>query len=631
MSSGFKKAPLRDVDLGPLAIEAEHRSDGTILARSPFPLRAYAESVTARLDQWAEVAPQRSFLAERDETGGWRHLSYAEARACARAIGKALLARGLNAERPLVILSGNSIAHAQLALAALYVGIPYAPVSPAYSLATQDFSRLNRLIALLTPGLVFAEGGDAFAPAIRACGAEATEVVSDLSSLSTTTPGPCIDAAHAKITGDTIAKILFTSGSTSAPKAVVTTHRMLSSNQAMIAAVLRFLRDEPPIMVDWLPWHHSFGGNHNFGIALQHGGTFYIDKGRPTDEGMARTIETLREISPTIFFNVPQAYERLIPYLAQERALAENFFRSLKLAFFAGAILDERTRTAFDDIAVAICGRRIRVISGFGATETAPSVLFRTGDAPDDPTLPNVGLPLPGQELKLAPLGDRFEARVKGPNVMRAYWRNEELSRASFDDEGFYRLGDALRFADVRKPHMGFLFDGRLDEDFKLASGATVHAEMLRARALAQAAPFMREIVVAGENRQTLVALIFPDFCACRTLIGEGGTASNPQAILAHPAVLRKFRDMLAQLSAAAAGASERITRAALLAEPPSAEAGEITDKGTLNRRALLTNRAAVVEALHAGVNAPFFIDAQPQSTCSPWAGKAVAGSAAAC
>ena len=625
-------APLRDVDLGPLSIEVEHRADGTIRARSPFALAAFAASVTARLDHWADVAPHRSFLAEPDEISGWRHLSYAEARASARALGEALLARGLNTERPLVILSGNSIAHARLALAALYVGIPYAPISPAASLAPGDFSRLKRIVDLLTPGLIFAEDGEAFGLAIKTCVPEATEVATDLSLLSATTPGPSVDSAHAKITGDTIAKILFTSGSTTTPKAVVTTHRMLSSNQAMIAEVLRFLGDEPPIMLDWLPWHHSFGGNHNFGIALHHGGTLFIDKGRPTEEGISATVEALREISPTIFFNVPQGYERLVPCLARDLALAKNFFRSLKLAFFAGAILNELTRAAFDDIAIAACGARIRMISGFGATETAPSVLFRTEDAPLDPALANVGLPLPGVELKLAPIGEKLEARVKGPNVTPGYWRNDELSRESFDEEGFYRLGDALRFADARKPQAGFLFDGRLDEDFKLAGGATVHSEALRARALAEGAPFMRDIVVAGENRQALVALVFPDLSACRNLVGESRDASeSPEGILAHPAVRSKFRYILARLSAAAAGASERIVRAAILAEPLSAEAGEITDKGNLNRCAVLANRAALIEALYAGTRAPLFIDAEPQSSHSPWASKGVAGSAAAC
>ncbi len=636
MVQGPTKSPLRDVDLGPLTVEIERRADGTLLARSPFALPAFAESVTARLDHWAEVAPQRSFLAERDGHGGWRHLTYGEARDGARALGQALLTRGISAERPLVILSGNSIAHALIALASLYVGIPYASISPAYSLATKDFARLKRIIDLLTPGLVFAEDEERFCDAITACVPEDTEViVGDLADLLATIPGNAVDTAHEKISSNTIAKILFTSGSTTAPKAVITTHRMLSSNQTMIGEVLRFLRDEPPVLVDWLPWHHSFGGNHNFGIALHHGGTLYIDKGRPTDEGIAETVRVLGEIAPTVFLNVPQGYDRLLPFLARDYALARNFFSVLKLAFFAGATLSETTRAAFDELAIRTCGARITMMSGFGATETAPSVLFRMEDEALDPAWPNVGLPLPGLTLKLAPLGGRYEARVKGPNVTPGYWRDDALTRSAFDDEGFYRLGDALRLADEGRPQSGFVFTGRLDEDFKLASGTTVHGSVLRARILAEGRPFIRDLVLAGDNRQSVAALIFPDLEACRALIIDaGGMPSASEAaekILSDPAVRQKFSELLAGLSVEAKGTSERIAVAALLAQPPSPEAGEITDKGTLNRRAVLDRRAAVVEALYAGAASPFLIESAPQSSYSPWAAKDIAGSAAAC
>jgi feruloyl-CoA synthase len=626
---------MRNVDLGPLAVEIQRHADGTIYARSPFALPAFADSVTARLDHWAKAAPERSFLAERDGREGWSHLTYAEARAGARALGQALLTRGISAERPLVILSGNSIGHARLALASLYVGIPYAPISPAYSLATKDFTRLKQILDLLTPGLVFAEDGERFGDAIAACLPEETEVVTDLSLFLATTPGPSVDTAHEKISGDTIAKILFTSGSTTAPKAVITTHRMLCANQMMIGEVLRFLQDEPPVMVDWLPWHHSFGGNHNFGIALHHGGTLYIDKGRPTDEGIAETVQTLREIAPTVFFNVPQGYDRLLPFLARDRALAQKFFSALKLAFFAGAALSERTRAAFDDIAIRTCGARIQMMSGFGATETAPSVLFRKDDAPLDSASPNVGLSLPGLTLKLAPLGGTYEARVKGPNVTPGYWRDDALTRSAFDDEGFYRLGDALRLADERRPQSGFIFAGRLDEDFKLASGTTVHGSPLRARILAEGGPYIRDLVLAGDNRESIAALIFPDLETCRALIQDAGDLSRAsdeaEAILVHPAVRQKFSQILTRLAAEAKGTSERIAVAALLAEPPSPEAGEITDKGTLNRRAVLDRRAAIVEALYAGSAPPFFIESAPQSSYSPWAAKDIAGSTAAC
>ena len=620
MRSRPKTAPLRRIDLGPLAMEIEHRPDGTIRARTPFPLSAYETSVTARLDHWAGAAPQRIFLAERDRKGGWRRLTFAQAHAGARALGQALLDRGLTAQNPLVILSGNSIAHALLALAALYVGVPYAPISPAYALVSQDFLKLKRIIALLTPGLVFAEDGQRFGPAIAAAVPEDVELLvsnsppdkrkaSDFSGLLATEPKPALDAAHAKVGADTIAKLLFTSGSMAAPKAVITTHRMLCANQLMIAHVLSFLRVEPPVLVDWLPWHHSFGGNHNFGMALHHGGTLHIDQGRPTQTGIAETVRALREISPTIFFNVPKGFEMLLPHLANDRALAQNFFRSLKLNFFAGASLSDRTIAALDEIAERACGERIAMISGFGATETAPSVLFRTDISPTDPSHPHIGLPLPGNELKLAPTANKYETRVKGPNVTPGYWRDEELTRQAFDEEGFYRLGDALRLADEDRPQQGFVFEGRIGEDFKLSTGTSVSVGPLRARMLAAGMPYIRDVVMAGENHDAIAALIFPDLDACRSLTRDLAATAEPKEILTHPAVREKFRGILTGLAAGAGGASERIVRAALLAEPAAIDAGEITDKGSLNQRAVLERRADVVAALYGGEELPLIVD----------------------
>lgn len=619
MASHLTAAPMRPVDLGPLGISVTHNGDGVIRAASPFALAPYDESVTARLDHWAKIAPDRPFLGESDGRGGWRHLSFAEAHASARALGEALLRYGLNAERPLVILSGNSIAHAQLALAALYVGVPYAPISPAYALTGGDFSRLKRILALLTPGLVFADNGESFGASIDGAVPPSTEIVTEtpvkgrkthaFADLLETAPTPQVDAAHAAIRGDTIAKILFTSGSLAAPKAVVTTHRMLCANQAMLAHVLRFLEGEPPVFVDWLPWHHSFGGNHNFGMALQHGGTLYIDKGRPTEALIGETIAALRDISPTVFFNVPQGFQILLPHLARDKSLAKTFFRSLKLNFFAGAALNARVKNDLDALAVATCGERIRLISGFGATETAPSVLFRIDDDLGDPTLPFVGLPLPGNELKLVPAGDKYEACVKGPNVTPGYWRDEMSTHQAFDDEGYYRLGDSLRL--VPDETRGFLFEGRLGEDFKLASGTTVNGGPLRSRILDTGAPYIKDVAIAGDNRDCLMALIFPDLAACQSLAADL-SAATPDQLLAHSRVQAEFRAILAQLAARAHGAAEHISRAALL--PEAAGADELTDKGTLNRQAVLRRRADVVAALYRWADDPLFLstDATP-------------------
>lgn len=619
-----KIAPLRRVDLGPLDMEIDHRSDGTIRARSPFQLATYEASVTARLDHWARLAPERVFLAERDAHGGWRHLTFAEARAGARGLSQALLDRGLDAQNPLVILSGNSIAHALLGLAALYVGIPYAPISPAYGLVSQDFAKLKRIIALLTPGLVFAEDGRRFGPAIAACVTEDVEVLvrdappgarsaHDVANLLATSPTQAVDVAHEKIGAETIAKILFTSGSLTAPKAVITTHRMLCANQVMIAHALPFLRAQPPVLVDWLPWHHSFGGNHNFGMALHHGGTLYIDQGRPTEMGIAATVQALRDISPTIFFNVPKGFDALLPYLAQDGALAEKFFRRLQLNFFAGASLPLRTHAALDEIAAASCGERIGMISGFGATETAPSVLFQTNltDGPVDAARAPVGLPLPGNELKLVPMDGKYEARVKGPNVTPGYWRDAELTRQAFDEEGFYRLGDALSFAEAGELKRGFVFEGRIGEDFKLSSGTTVNVGPLRARLLAAGTPYIHDVAIAGASRAAITALIFPDLDACRELARDLAATAAPSEVLTHPAVRQKFCDMLAAVSAEAGGGSGRIMRAALLATPASVDNGEMTDKGTLNQRAVLERRADVVAALYEGEDGPRTIVAE--------------------
>jgi feruloyl-CoA synthase len=616
-------AQFRAVDLAPLAMEIVRGPAGVIRACSPNLLPAYAQSVTARLDHWAEMTPDRSFLAERDGHGGWRHLTFAAALASARALGQALLDRRLDVQRPLVILSGNSITHACLALAALYVGIPYAPISPAYARVSKDFAKLKRIIGALTPGLVFAEAAQDFAPALAAAVPDAVEIVtcdaplaarptSDFASLLATLPTAGVDIAHAHVRADTIAKILFTSGSLAAPKPVITTHRMLCANQMMIAEVLRFLRNEPPVLVDWLPWHHSFGGNHNFGLALQHGGTLYIDPGRPTEAGLAETVAALREISPSLFFNVPQGFAMLLPQLAADRGLAENFFRALKLNFFAGASLPDQIRTALDAIAIQTCGERIGMISGFGATETAPSVLFQTDMDPQDPALAHVGLPLPGNELKLVPVDGKingtYEARVKGPNVTPGYWRDDAMTRAAFDEEGFYRLGDALRLADATRPQKGFIFEGRLGEDFKLTSGTTVNSAALRARMLVAGAPYIRDVVIAGEGRAEVTALIFPDIDACHALAPDPAGLNDVDTLFTHPAVRAKFEALLATLAAVAGGASERICRAALLIAPPCFDAGEITDKGTLNRHAVLANRAAVVAALYAGEFDPLIV-----------------------
>ena len=597
-----RTAPLRELDLGPLDMLIAPRADGAICARSPLPLEAYDAKVTQWLDLWAKRAPERLFLVERDAKGDWRGVTYAEARAQTRALAQALLGRGLGPQRPLVILSSNSIAHALLGLAALYVGVPYAPISPAHAQGPQDFAALERSIDLLTPGLVFVENGRLSAPAIAAALPDPDRIeilacqeparhATDFATLLATRETPALDMAHCTVAPDTIAKFMFTSGSTAAPKAVITTQRMLCANQAMIASCLRFLRDAPPVLVDWLPWHHSFGGNQNFNLVLCHGGTLYINSGKPTAEGIETTLANLREIAPTVYFNVPRAFETLLPHLAHDKELAKSFFSRLKLNFFAGACLPRHCLEALAEIAAEACGEQILMMSGYGATETSPAALFCKEEI-------SGGFPLPGTELKLVPHGEKYEARIKGPHVTPGYWRAPELSRHAFDEEGYYHLGDALRLEESGRPRLHF--DGRIGEDFKLATGAWVSVGPLREKFIEAFAPYVKDLAIAGPGEPYLAALVFADLEACRALAGLGAHV-EPAGILRDPAVEQKFCALLDAFCRSARGSSRRIERIALTLEPPSIDAGELTDKGALNQSAMLANRAALVRDLYAG------------------------------
>ena len=600
-------APFRPVHLETSRHTFEHRPDGSILIRCVEPLGPYARTVTDPLVRFAAEAPDRTFVAKRDRSGEWVQLTYAGALARARALGSALLARGLSAERPLVILSGNDLDHVALALAALHVGIPYAAVSPAYStVAGGTYARLRDILGVLTPGLVYAADGHAFGRALGAVLADDLEVVTadgeraggTATSLAALEAGggPDPDAAHEAVGPDTIAKFLFTSGSTGLPKAVITTHGMLCSNAAQLAASFPCLSENPPVLVDWLPWHHVFGGSHNFDIVLFNGGTLFIDDGRPTPALIGETVRNLREISPSAYFTVPKGYEALIPHLQADPALRESFYRKLELTFFAAAGLPQPVWDELDAISVAHRGERIAMLTGLGATESAPFALVCR---PDQCRSGRVGLPARGVELKLAPVEDKMEARVKGPNITPGYWRNEALTRAAFDDERFYRFGDALKFVDPDEPEIGLYFDGRLNEDFKLTSGVWVSVGPLRARFLDAAAPFARDVAVAGENRDEVTVLIVPDVDECRRHAGlPSGTPTS--AIVDHQTVRGAFAGILARLAAGSTGSSNRIARALILAEPPSIDLNEVTDKGSINQRTTLKNRATLVEELYA-------------------------------
>jgi feruloyl-CoA synthase len=601
-------APLRPVRLGALDAVLERSADGIIHIRSAQVLAPYHSKLSEPLEHWAKAAPERVFLGQRDAEGRWRTLNYAQVLSDVKRIGAALLRRGLTAEKPIAIISGNNIEHALLALAALYVGIPYAPISPAYSLMSSDFGKLRMMIDLLTPGLVFTNDGGPFAGAIAAAVPNSVELVVTrnapadrkatlFADLLGAEDAMSVAAANAQVTPDTIAKFLFTSGSTGSPKAVINTHHMLCSNQAMIAAGFCFVADEPPVVVDWLPWSHTFGGNHNFNMMLVNGGSLYIDDGNPTPPGVPKTARNLREIAPTIYFNVPKGYEALLPHFHADAQLRKNFFSRLKVLFYAGAGLNQTTWDELTRLAIETTGERIIFLTSLGSTETAPLALACSWDF-DRPG--NIGLPAPGVELKLVPNEGKLEARLRGPHITPGYWRQDHLTREAFDEEGFYKLGDALKFVDPNDPGKGLLFDGRIAEDYKLSTGTWVSVGPLRARFIDLCAPYVRDVVFAGPDRDDIVALVIPDIEACRKLAPRLAPHASAAAVLDDARLRAKFADLLNKLAAASPGSSTRVVRAILMAEPPSMDKGEMTDKGSINQRAVLKNRAALVEELYA-------------------------------
>jgi len=601
------KRPLRAVRVASLQAIVDRRENGVIYVRSPQPLEDYPARVTDRLEFWAAQAPSRIFLAQRAPDGQWQSVTYAEALVRVRRLARGLLDRGLSVDKPLMILSGNSIEHGLLALAAMYAGIPYAPIAPAYSLAVKEFAALSHVWQNFGPAMVFADEGARFAPALSAVARVDTEIVfhnsrpegmrsTPLEELEHSDPSSAVDEANRRTGPDSIAKILYTSGSTGLPKGVITTHRMLCSNQQMLCQMMPTLADEPPVLCDWLPWNHTFGGSHNFGIALYNGGSLYIDAGKPTPDLFCETLRNLREIAPTAYFNVPKGYEMLVEHLRTEPGLRKTFFSRLNLLFFAAAGLSQHIWDALQDLAFETCGEEILVVTGLGATESAPYALSTGIEGAESGSL---GLPVPGVELKLAPLEEKMEARLRGPSITPGFWRRPELTAAAFDEENYYRLGDAIKFADPQDPLKGFVFDGRLNEDFKLSSGTWVRVGPLRMRLLAHFGILVQDAVIAGPDREFAAALFFPALEICRKLCA--GLAPNAPAheVLARSEIRGVFQERLESFASASTGSSTRIERAILLNTPPSMEAREITDKGSINQKAVLGNRAALVEDLY--------------------------------
>lgn len=589
--------------------EIRRDADGTWRLHAREPLGAYPDRLTDCLVRGAQAHPDRVLAARRGEDGRWIEITYAQMLERARALGQGLADLGLSAERPLAVLSGNDLEHLQLMFAAMFAGVPYAPISPAYSLVSTDYGKLRHTLGVLRPGAVFVADADAFARALDAAlPADATLIVGQGGAAGAThtrdavpferllgTEPRTIDLIHETIGPDHIAKILFTSGSTKRPKAVPTTHRMLCSNQQMLRQTIPELTREPPVLVDWLPWNHTFGGSHNLGIALYNGGTLYLDDGRPVPGRFDETVRNLSEIAPTIYFNVPKGWEELTAALERDAALRDTFFSRVKLYFFGGAGLSQAAWDRLDRVTEAHCGERIRIMAGLGMTETSPSCLFTTG-----PLMRSgyIGLPAPGCDVKLAPCGGKLELRFKGPNVMRGYWHADVDPRDVFDDEGYYRSGDAAAFADPARPELGLQFDGRLTEDFKLSTGTFVSVGPLRAQAVSSGAPYVQDVVVTGLNRDDIGLLVFPRLDACRALAGLDRDAPAADVLRA-PAVRAVFVDWLARLNRGATGSSMFVAHIRVMETPPSLDLGEVTDKGSLNQAAVQQHRAAAIDALH--------------------------------
>ncbi len=601
-------APLRDVPLLPAQVVIDKRPDGTIIARHADPLKPYAAKTTEWLDHWAAIAPDRVYMAQRDGTAPWNTLTYGALRAAARSVATALLARPLSASRPIVFLSGNDLGQAVMGFAAQYIGVPFAPVSPAYSTMSQDFGKLRYVLSLLNPGLVYVSSGKPFAKALESVVPADVEVVyavdppagrkhvTAIADLIRTPATSAVDTANAAVNPDTLVKFLFTSGSTGNPKGVINTQRMLTSDIAMITAGMPFVETTPPVLVDWLPWSHTFAGNHNVNFVLAHGGTLYIDEGKPMPGAIDMTIRNLTDVGPTIYFNVPRGFEALLPALKSNAALRKSMFSRLQAMFYAGASLPQHVWDGLQEIAVAETGHQMRMITGLGSTETAPGAIASTNKCSRSGM---VGLPLPGLDLKLIPNGGKLEARVRGPNITPGYWKQPDQTKAAFDEEGFYKLGDALKFVDAADPSLGFLFDGRVAEDFKLTTGTWVSVGPLRADVIQALAPLVRDCVITGHDRGFIGALLIPELEACRKAAGLGPEATIEHVYTSAP-LAADVRARLKKLAGSQTGSSMRVARAAIFGSALSLDAGEITDKGSINQRAVIANHAGLVDRLYA-------------------------------
>jgi feruloyl-CoA synthase len=605
----LEKPAFRKIEWLARDIAVERRPDGVIVLKSRIPLQPYEKHIPASLAKWARQAPERTWLAQRAGADRqWRKLSYGEARRMVDALTQGLLDLGLEPGRPVAILSGNSIEHALMTMASMQARFPAAPVSPAYSLMSQDHLKLKYLFDLIRPAVVMVQDGPTFEKALKAIDLTGVTVVHvtrpcdgiesvAFADLAATPVTKGVDESIAAITPDTVGKLLFTSGSTGMPKAVINTQAMMCANAAMMMQVRPRDPNAPPATyLDWMPWNHTMGGNALFNPVLIEGGTLYIDDGRPMPGQIEETLRNLREVSPTYYANVPAGYAALAAAMEKDDALCSGFFRNLGLMAYGGARLPDDLYERMQALAVRATGQRIVFYTGWGSTETAPT---STGTYWDTERVGLIGLPFPGVELKMVPVGSKYELRLRGVNVTPGYYGRPDLTRAAFDEEGFYCIGDAGVFVEPDDPLQGIIFAGRVVEDFKLTTGTFVHVGSLRTDAIAAATPVVQDALVAGQDRPFIGLLAWPNLHACRQIVGK--PEATYQEVAKHPEVIACLKRGLEAHNATASGASSmRIARAMLMVEPASIDGNELTDKGYINQRAGLERRAALVEKLYA-------------------------------